>query len=192
VLSITAAQPPVDYLEGAVEVLFERCMRIQGEGGFPGRGLLQSFELAFKQACRHKMPATIVEADLRILSAGTEIHQKQVIALREEPAPIRRFQCGTGDDGGGSRVRQTPQSFRDNIQPRRTICVIQRNTSTHFFYVSGRVQIVALDERPAESPCQRNSQCRFSGARHAHNHHYHSVSAFPFAAMDLIASNAPQ
>src|ERR1700733_8579607 len=103
-----AAQPPVDYLECTVDVLFERCMRIQGDGGFPGRGLLQSFELAFKQACRHEMPTTIVEADLRIVWTGAEIHQKQVIVLREKSAPIRRFQCRAGDHGGGSRVRRTP------------------------------------------------------------------------------------
>ena len=83
------------------------------------------------------------------LAAAVQVHEDR--DLGPQHVAIAAAQRGAGDDPGSAGVDLAPDPVRHRLQPGSAILVGERHAGRHLLPVGRRVQVVALDEVPAES-----------------------------------------
>jgi hypothetical protein len=127
------------------------------------------------------------------LGAAGEMHEPHVVARLRDAIAITLLERGAREDHvARPRVRGT-HDVDDAIEPRRAIVVGQRNARAHLLDVGGRMQVVRIDQRPAEPRGERGPDGRLAAAGNAHQHDDHRsscvlASAWPPNALRIIAS----
>jgi hypothetical protein len=124
------------------------------------------------------------------LGAPRQVDEAHV-ARALDPLAIAALQRRAREDHVARLRCHLAQPVDDAVEPRPAIVVGERDAGAHLLDVGGRMQVVRVDQRPAEGGRERRADRRLARSRHAHQHDDHGCCfaiACPPNALRIIAS----
>jgi len=138
---------------------------------------LQSGELARQQRGPGKVAGAARESAAERFPIGLQVHETDAAEVATQGLPIPVLQRGAGQNQRLPAIRGRRDDFVKRRNPRLAVRVGQRYPGAHLLDGRRRVQLVALDEAPAELGGERPADGRLASPGHAHHddHHVRSI-----------------
>ena len=86
---------------------------------------------------------------------------------------IRVFQRRAGQDDVFAALVGLDDAVPQRVEPRQAVRIGERDATVHLFDIGGRMEIVGVDEGPAELAGKDLTHRRFAGARDSHQDQDH-------------------
>lgn len=160
-------QPLPETAEDSPDDGFGRFADIDRDGI---AGFLERRELTGKKIRRHEMSIPLREAVANELEGAFQVYEKHFAMSARKALSIDVPQRRTGDDGAALFFYGPFDQLGDSFDPRLPVGIGQRLMPRHFRDIPFGMEIVPVEERPAERFGEPPADGGFAGARDADEH----------------------
>lgn len=136
-------------------------------------GRLERSDLTPEQRGGHVVPLAPAQSFLEKPGLCFEMDESNVVSCLCETLPECFFQRGARENAVLAPIAQPGNQGAQRVEPGQTILIAQRIRGAHLFDVPRGVQVIGIEESPAERPGKFGSDRRLSCPRNSHDHDDH-------------------